>query len=178
MSFAISIKSENQSGNVIRDLWAKAALLEQTPSMESLHYPPHITFAIYEDADVSELAQSVDAAFSGLDCFEIRFESIGYFDTPNSVVLWAAPKATDRLMVAHSAVHSAIDPSLCRPTYRPGTWVPHCSLATSIDRSRREEAIQFANQTIEAFDVVFDLADCVRFLPIEILHERELSRDA
>ena len=178
MTFAISIKCENQSGDVIRSLWSEAALLEQNPSMENLHYPPHITLAIYDDAVISELAQSVDSVFGGSGCFHIRFESIGYFDTPDSIVLWAAPSTSESLMAAHSAVHAAIDPALCRPTYRPGAWVPHCSLATSIDRSRRDEALQFATQNIESFDVVFDFADCVRFLPVEVLHERELSRDA
>ena len=44
----------------------------------------------------------------------------------------------------HQAIHAVIDPSLCRPYYRPGAWVPHCTLGMAIPPERRAAAEAFA----------------------------------
>ena len=63
---------------------------------------------------------------------------------------------------------------MCRPHYRPGTWVPHCSLATNIDPAREAEAIEVASRPIKPFDVVFDAADCASLVPVEVLYQKRL----
>ena len=88
----------------------------------------------------------------------------------------ATPSTVSDLTSAHAAVHARIDPGLCHPYYRPGAWVPHCTLGTKIQADRRAEAITLAARPIEPFRVTFSVADCVSFPPVTVLREHRLAR--
>jgi hypothetical protein len=47
--------------------------------------------------------------------------------------------------------------------------------ADSRGAERRAEAAAFAARPIQAFEVVFDVADCVSFPPVAVIEERPLS---
>lgn len=143
--------------------------------MRSLQYPPHLTLAVYDDISADALFKAFDAAVVDLPALTIRFEKLGYFDAPHAVILWAEPLLPPEIADFHQRIHNTLGAKSCRPNYRPGTWIPHCSLATAIDRSRREEAIDLAGTSIEAFEVTFDVADCAFFHPVEVLHEKFLG---
>jgi len=175
MAYAINIRSENESSEPIRSLWRECGLLEDHPSMEALNYPPHLTMAVYDDIDVAELFNALNVAFELMPKITIRFEELGYFETPQAIILWAAPILPSKVVAAHNRIHQLVDIDLCRPNYRIGNWVPHCSLATKIDKSRREAAIALSKMSIKPISVEFDVADCASFMPVEVLREIPLS---
>jgi len=144
----------------------------------ALNYAPHITLAIYDGEAPADLYSAFDSAFELLPQLTIRFEGLNYFEAPNALILWAEPRLPPSLAVVHEQIHRALGPGLSRPHYRPGAWVPHCSLATTIHPSRKNEAIALASQPITPVDVLFDVADCVSFLPVEVLRERVLAKSA
>jgi hypothetical protein len=143
--------------------------------MEALQYAPHITFAVYDDIDPATLSCVVDSAFRGLGRVKLRFEKLGYFEASHAIILFAAPAVPDRLFSVHDHIHLSIDVDLCRPNYRPGKWIPHCSLALSVDLARKAQALAIVDQSIEPVEVVFDTADCVSFLPVKVLYEKALG---
>jgi 2'-5' RNA ligase len=136
MPFAISIKTNNESAKHIRDLWARVGVHEDTPSMASLNYAPHITLAIYDRINADLLKQALVTTFNGRTSLRIAFDRIRCFEQL-SLVLWAAPVVTTALIDLHGSLHSQIDPEMCRPHYRPGSWVPHCTLGTKIREDRQ-----------------------------------------
>jgi len=146
--------------------------------MDSLGYPPHFTLAVFDDAQEQELISAVDSLYPSLSNVTVRFDRIRYFDTPNSIVLWAAPANSEPLAELHSQVHYRVNSESCRPNYRAGNWVPHCSLAVAIDPVRRSEAMAVVETAIAPFDVVFDVIDCARFHPVEVIYERVLPAAA
>lgn len=178
MAYAVSIRSDNDTCEPIRLIWETCGALEASPSMEALNYAPHITLTIYDDMEVSRLLSVFDFAVCRLDRTRIRFESLSYFEDADRIVLWAVPTLPDTIRAVQTLIHSRIDPNLCRPHYRPDSWVPHCSLATTIALSRRAEAIALANRPIEPFEVDFDVADCISFPPVRVLDERDLPGTA
>src|SRR5437868_6108681 len=91
MPFAISLRSDNETSLPIRALWAKCGALEDTGSMEALGYAPHITLVVYESIDVQVLADAMASAFNACSSATVRFEGIDYFETPDTVILWAKP---------------------------------------------------------------------------------------
>lgn len=171
MAYAINFRSDNESSNCIRSLWEKCGALEKSSSMEAMQYPPHITLAIYDEISTSDLFNGFVSALVHLETVTIRFESLGYFETPFGIVLWASPILPEQVNAAHSSIHSEIDVDLCRKNYRPGIWQPHCSLATSIDLARKEEALAIIEEGIDPVEVSFDAADCASFMPVEVLKE-------
>ncbi len=137
--------------------------------MATLDYRPHITLAVYDKLDAGRADRVIDAVSSRLrEPPRVRFAGIRHFDG-EPLVLWAAPDPHPALDDAHGLVHAMIDPSSCRPHYRPGAWVPHCTLAMRIPHQRRAGALAFAGRPIEPFTVAFDRLDCLRFPPVTIL---------
>jgi len=143
--------------------------------MAAMRYPPHITLAIYDEISTSDLFRGFESALIHLDAVTIRFESLGYFEAPYGIVLWASPNLPEQVSAAHQSIHTEIDRDLCRRNYRPGIWQPHCSLATSIDLTRKEEALAIVEAGIEPIEVLFDSADCASFMPVEVLKEASLE---
>lgn len=142
--------------------------------MEGQSYPPHITLATYDEVDVADLFDAFDEAFKTLPKVKISFEALGYFEVPHAIVLWAAPNLPRSITAVHERIHTEIDVDLCRPYYRPGTWVPHCSLATAIDSSLRDAAIALSKRPIQPIEVEFDVADCASSMPVGVVREKLL----
>ena len=173
MPFAISIKAINPSAAHIQRLWRQASAFEDTSSMAALEYPPHITFAIYEEIRADRLKAAFRTVFSEQAALRLMIDRLGYFDHP-AFVLWAAPTETGDLLSLHAAIHDQLDRFLCRPHYRPDTWVPHCTLAMEVRDDRRAEAVSFAAEPIDPFEVLFDTADCIAFPPVQVIDELAL----
>jgi 2'-5' RNA ligase len=143
---------------------------EDTPSMRALNYPPHITLAMYDAAEVTE--QRAIAAMQRMvqdrPAIELSFDRIRSFAGP-PLVLWLDPEPKAMLLEMHHRVSTEIDPSLCRPHYRPGSWIPHCTLAMSTLPDRNREALAFASNFRGGARVVFDRVDCVTYPPVTVV---------
>jgi 2'-5' RNA ligase len=174
MPYALNLRCDNDSAYGIRQLWAECSVLEESPSMVERLYPPHLTLAVYDEVQRENLFAGLDAIAACLSCLSIRFDALGYFRAPDAIVLWASPVLEQDVIEAHAAIHSTIDPNLCRVNYRPGCWVPHCSLATAISVGREDEVRSVAERQIDPVYVTFDAVDCVSFTPVEVLQERRL----
>jgi len=168
MGAAISLVANNDSQNHIIGLWNKASEFEDTPSMQSLDYPPHFTFAIYQDTDAVSFRKAVRQVFSQTRQVRIVFNEIRCFDA-SPLVLWASPEDNRQLHHLHAALHAEINPQLCSELYRPQQWIAHCTLATRIQEARRSDALSFASTPFEPFEVIFDTIDLIEFTPIEIV---------
>jgi len=167
MGGAISISANNETSKYITRLWKQASMFEDEPSMVKLGYPPHFTFAIYEHVETEHLERTVRTVFSGCAPIRITFDCIKFFDA-SPLVLWASPRDASALQELHTAIHDHNDPARCHAHYRPGAWVPHCTLATSITDAHKSAAIDLATKAAMPFDVIFDAADWISFPPITL----------
>jgi len=177
MALALNLRCGNPTGGAIVSLWDRAGAFEGSPSMRALQYAPHFTFAIYDTSDVTEAlatATMIQAA-KERSAAEISFNRIRTFAGP-PLVLWAEPEPTEMLFEMHHQIHTAIDPTLCRPHYRPGNWIPHCTLAMQILPDRTADALAFANDFRGGVRASFDIVDCATFLPVMVLAEVKLDQ--
>jgi 2'-5' RNA ligase len=179
MGFSLNIKASNSSARALTKLWDAVGAFEDPPSMRALDYAPHFTFAIYDTDHVSEAERkhAIERAAQGQTELRLRFDRIGVFEGP-PLVLWAAPGAQNVLLQMHQAIHDVIDPALCRPYYRPGLWVPHCTLGMNIRQDRRAEAMAFAQNFRGGVEAIFDVIDCVTFPPLRVTAEKRLPAPA
>jgi len=175
MPQAISIRSDHRTSEKIRSLWTQCSALERKPSMAAMAYPPHISLAVYDKLAEEDLFAGLAKAKKRLSKTIITFASLSYFESPDSIILWAVPSLPENVLAAHNSIHTCIDQSLCHEHYRPENWVPHCSLATSISPDRKHEALALIAEPMEPIEVVFDTVDCVSFMPVEVLREFPLS---
>ncbi len=172
---AINIRADNSSAGEIERLWDRVGDFEVEPSMRALGYRPHFTFAIYDSPAIDEKTawDAMLRAVTDKTQLRIEFRRIRWFEgTP--LVLWAEPMATDVLARIHGTISAAIDPAHCRAHYRPGAWTPHCTLGSRIADDRRGDAFAFARSFDRKIEVLFDVVDCVDFLPVRIITEKKL----
>ncbi|MEJ2408124.1 MAG: 2'-5' RNA ligase family protein [Novosphingobium sp.] len=171
MAFGINIRAYGDAAPYW-DLVNRVSALESVPSMRSLGYPPHLTLAKYDALDDAHLRTGLDA-LGEFPKLTLTFDRMGRFG-PGPLILWVAPRPDAALDEMYARVHAAIDPSRCRPAYRPGAWVPHCSIALQVDENNRDLAHRMAQEPITPFSLTFDVADCVSSPPVSIIAERLL----
>ncbi|NTG25050.1 2'-5' RNA ligase family protein [Agrobacterium rhizogenes] len=169
MRYAISIKCLNDTSAPVFDLWDEASSFEDSPSMRELAYPPHITLAVFP-TDVGQVEETLDEVFKSQTRISLTFESISYFENDH-IVLWAKPRPCDALLDLHTRLHRHFDAALCHEHYRAGQWVPHCSLATMVGKSKAADAVKWAAKERNQFAVEFDTADFVSFPPVRVMKE-------
>jgi 2'-5' RNA ligase len=174
MAFAINLRSDDASAARLRALWKEAARFEDKPSMESLNYQPHITFAIYEEIELEQLRNVARLAFEKQSRITLSFARIRYFDG-SPLILWAEPSPTPEIKRLHEMIHRNISPSLCHVHYRPTCWTPHVSLAVRIREERRREALTFCERPMQAIEVRFDVGDIVSFHPVRVIDQWPLA---
>lgn len=139
--------------------------------MHSLQYPPHITLAVYDEIEHESLIKIIDKEIQDLPKLTVTFESFSYFETPQSIVICAKPIQHSGIAEFHKRLHSNTGIDNCRPSYRPGNWIPHCTLATDVEHRQREKVMALVNKGFKTFSVTFDAADCAYFKPVKVLHE-------
>ena len=176
MAFALSLSSSNASAAAITALWDQTSAFEDQPSMRALNYPPHITLAVYDAPGVTEelVTAVMQLAATGRTAIEIGFDRIDHFPGP-PLVLWADPEPKQALLEINRRIHASIDPALCREHYRPGNWIPHCTLAMRTLPDRNAEALTFAARFQGRVRVTFDRIDCVEFPPVRIVAATRLQ---
>lgn len=172
MPFGINLRA-SEAATPYWDLVDRVSAFETTPTVRALGYPPHITLAKYDDAPPGQLEQVV-TALSGASPITLTFDRLRSFDQ-GYMIIWASPQPHQGMRDLHFRIHDAIDPSMCKPAYRPSDWTPHCSVALRIAEDQREAARQLLTDDFDPFALTFDVLDCVSSPPITILAERPLQ---
>jgi len=141
--------------------------------MRALGYAAHITLGIYDDDAAEEVDAAAATLFAHRDAIRLRFHTLACFDA-TSPVLYAAPDPSAPLLGLHGALQALIAPESCHAHYRPGSFVPHCTLAMRVVPERREAALDFMRKTKIDCEVVFGRGDVVAFPPARLLSRYSL----
>lgn len=141
---------------VALSFWFDAALEEQirllsgrlqsggVPSL--LSYPqfrPHLTTGLWHIDTLEPLRSALQKELAAQKPVPVRFESVGVFPGADCPVFFApivaAPLLNLHQRICDTAAGCATTAS---PYYRPGLWVPHCTLALQITPSEMLEAVR------------------------------------
>lgn len=133
-AYAVVLYLDEFSERRVRQLWD---VLDDhgVPSAGSTYeadYRPHITLAIVEAADPMALADRLRAPLAGVAGMPVTMTALGFFLTERAPA-YLAVAPTRRLLEVHEEVHRAIGTAGSWTYYRPGTWMPHCTLAMDVE---------------------------------------------
>jgi 2'-5' RNA ligase len=141
-------------------------------SVRRLGYQPHVTLAVWEQDAEPEDARALIAGWRELaiDC-----PALGVFPgTPATLFLAVTPTAA--LLQRQAALARLLPGHRVHPHYRPGAWVPHATLADSLDPAAAQQAWSVALAAFRPFAAKLLRADRVRFPPVQVLWSADLSR--
>ena len=142
--------------------------------MPSLGYPPHFTFAIYEEFELEALKSAIGEISKNCPPITVTFSEISLFDVER-LVLWLKAADEAPLRKIHKQIHDLIDPGTCIDYYTPQLWQPHSTIGMNFGNEMREAALEFATRPFKPFEVKFDVMDCLTFLPVTVHREVNLG---
>ncbi len=137
---------------------------------------PHITLAIYDTVDYSRFRERVERFFEDMRSFPLRFSSVGMFPGGQSTV-FIAPTVTGHLLDVHNRFHHALKDyaHLAWEHYRPGVWVPHCTISMDTDYETAIEILKLFNGRFRGMTAQVIAAAIVKFRPIEYMLHMKLE---
>jgi hypothetical protein len=142
MAAAIELYLDQVATQRVRRLW-NALEEAAVPSLRDLTHSkhrPHVSLVASDRLD----ARAVANALHGLPAappLRITFEYVGQF---LGRVLWLGPVPTAKLLAHHAAVHERLADAGIESSelYRPGAWVPHCTLSMRVPLVKLTDAVR------------------------------------
>ena len=94
---------------------------------------PHLTLAIWENLDTDLILDDLMDFAASHQAFPVTFSSIATFGLASGTV-FLGPVITPSLLLVHERLYRIFDEysNLSEGLYRPGCWVPHCSLTLGL----------------------------------------------
>jgi 2'-5' RNA ligase len=108
---------------------------------------PHLTLTMYTMLGIPTACKRLENFATEHPCFPVSFQYFGTFPGESSSV-FLGPVVDTTLLSIQSAICETLDSLGTVPNfhhYRPGHWVPHCSLAVELQPKICPQAITFAS---------------------------------
>jgi 2'-5' RNA ligase len=141
MALALEMGLDPEGDRAIRDLWSRLERLG-VPSLEG-HVPsirPHLSLTVTDDAEELRL-HAPGLALSGVET-DIEMAAVSLFPVDPPLLVLAVAPAPELV-----ALHERVSASLAEagvdvwPHYRPGAWLPHCTLSMGVPAAVLAEAL-------------------------------------
>lgn len=148
VALAVCLLFDPETDRAIRRLWAalEAAGVGTLLSHTHRRHVPHLSYTVLRTFDVDAVAAAVRALPEG-SALELHFDAVGLFPRGRGALLMPA---TEALLTRQRAVVDAVGATGAdlHWHYRPGRWLPHCSLTTGTSQELLPTA------AVRAFDVL------------------------
>lgn len=133
-AFAVVLHLDDDTDAAVRRVWARLEE-EGVPSVATTYgpgYRPHLTLAIVDTPHPGLLAERLRPRLDAVPGLDLTLSSLGFFLTPPGPA-YLAVTPSRHLLGLHESVHDVLTTADSWSYYRPGSWVPHCTLAMGVD---------------------------------------------
>jgi 2'-5' RNA ligase len=132
---ALELYLDRDASRRIRTLWAALdaeGVQSVATLMQGLHRP-HVSLVVAERLEPELVAEALDG-FTVVPPLTLTFQFVGQF---LGRVLWLGPAASVALLEHQAEVHARLRAAGVDvwEHYRPGRWVPHCTLSMRVPNS-------------------------------------------
>lgn len=175
MPFAVTLRLDAAAATQVEALWSALAERGISNSARRLAYPPHVTLAVYEEkAKQAALADAVQRAAAKWRRVRVICPALGVFPDPPAALFLIAT-STEALLRMQAELCEALPREHLHPHYRPGTWLPHVTVADDLPLMRVPAAMAAAGAVFRPVTVTLEQADLVRFRPVRLLWQAPLE---
>jgi 2'-5' RNA ligase len=132
-AYAVVLHFDEETDRRLREVWA-ALDVHGVDSVARTHgaaYRPHLTLAIIETADAARATDALRRPLAGAAGIPVTLNAVGFFLT-GAAPAYLGVTPTSSLLLLHEQVHAALGDVASWDYYRPGSWVPHCTLAMGV----------------------------------------------
>ncbi|MGH3727134.1 MAG: 2'-5' RNA ligase family protein [Micromonosporaceae bacterium] len=178
VSAGIELAFDAETETRIRELWTRVEAEGVAPLASHTHaqHRPHLSVTVADWLDVTVVRDAL-AALPYPTGLPVDLRCVGLF--PGGV-LWLGPVVTEELLTLHHEIHRALDRAgiVCWPYYRPGRWMPHCTLAMQVDDHLLGAAARLASDALPisgqlvGMDLVRHTTDAAEYHPLSSVEPR------
>jgi len=142
MPYAVELALDPTSAGVVRRLWRELDAAGIT-YVARAGARPHVTLGIWDAFEHEDAVAELRRFAAATAPVTLRLASVGLFPR---VAVFLAPAVTPELLDLHARFHHRFGPLGRAPWehYRPGSWVPHCTLATDLEPDQFASALSIA----------------------------------
>jgi 2'-5' RNA ligase len=136
MALAVCLLFDAHSEHTIRRLWQRLEDVGVPTLLSHTHgaHVPHLSYAVLRTYDLDKVAEAL-ALLPDEGPMSLHFDAIGMFRRSRT---WLVPSLTSDMARRQERVVEAVESTGAdlHQHYRPGVWVPHCTLAprTTLER--------------------------------------------
>jgi len=150
MSYAIELYFDTHTETAVRQIWQAIAGTGCKSAMLEAGYRPHISLAVYDrdTLDLASLQQTLLAYARALPPFALTFATVSSFPTSEGVIFLGVT-VTQKLLAMHAHFHRVFAryAEACRPYYKVGHWVPHCTLSFGVSAGESAQILPLCWRT-------------------------------
>jgi len=143
LAFATALYLDPRAEAEARGVWQAVTRATGSAFLSGTGMGPHVTLAIYGDAEEDALRAAL-AAFDGTET-EFALASAGTFPGDEGVV-FLAPVVDEPLLRLHRAWHDLAPGS--ETLYAPGSWVPHLTVGYALPAEALAPALAAARASL------------------------------
>ena len=176
MGYAVEFNLSKDSAKRVVSLWESLARESINSAMLDLGAQPHISLAVLEDLDPAVLREDLNRFAQLTRPLTVVLSHAGAFPTAEGVV-FLAPTVTQELLEVHGRLHRYLRDSgvECVEYYRPGTWVPHCTVAMGVAPDRIGAAVEICVSSKALGPVEIDEVSLLEFRPVREIYAYPLG---
>ena len=167
MPYAVELALDPASADVVRRVWRELDDAGITYVSRS-GARPHVTLGIWETLDHDGAEAELTRFAAETAPVRLTLASVGLFPR---VAIFFAPTVTAELLQLHAGFHRQFDRLGERSWdhYRPGGWVPHCTLATDLEPDQFGGALAIAGRVPLPLECRLVEIGIVEFRPVKQL---------
>ncbi|RKZ08780.1 hypothetical protein DRQ25_08225 [Candidatus Fermentibacteria bacterium] len=149
MACDICLFLDSETESAIRRAWCILRTRGLSSPLLRSGGKPHLTLAIWEDLDPEFILDDLADFAKTHRVFPVTFSSIATFG-PESGTVFLGPVFTPSLIIVHDQLYRIFKEmkDFSEGHYRPGSWVPHCSLTLGLPPADLPEAINTCMEII------------------------------
>lgn len=172
MGYAVELFVDGQMDAAVRELWQRLATHGLTPTAPDPAARPHISLAVFAELNPPDAHDALQKFAAETAPIPLQFSAVGLFPTAEGVV-FLAPVVTQRLLDVHADFHARMAAMglQSNPYYRPGNWVPHCTVAMHLPPAQIPAAVAICKEApvFHGFRLVG--LDLIEFRPVKTIYE-------
>lgn len=149
--YLISIYFDEKTNYKIEQLIRKVAEKSGNTFMLDGKVPPHITISAFETKREKEVIAKLEAYVNSAGQGDLHWVSIGTF-LPH--VIYAAPVLNQYLHTMAEDIFNSlneIEDTVISKYYRPFQWIPHTTIAKTLDRDEMKAAFEAVQEQFSIF---------------------------
>ena len=140
--FAVEMLLDSSADSRVRALWQRIAAAGLPSPLLALGHSPHVSLAVADGLAVDELVPALRTFAAREPPPRTALVSAATFGTAEGVVFLGAV-ATPALVELHGRFFPLFERAARAPWahYRPGAWVPHCTVGSGLDAPQVARAV-------------------------------------